>query len=65
MYEEGEIITTYIEIAEMLNNHFSKVFTSQNLNNVPAFNLSYTKKIEAPTTYFNSQYVFYKVPRAR
>ena len=33
-------------------NHFSSVFTSQNFNNDPDFNLSYRKKIEAPMTYF-------------
>ena len=49
---KGENITTDIEIAQMLNNHFSYVFISQNLNNVPDFNLSYRKKIEAPMTYF-------------
>ena len=47
--EEG---TTDVENSKMLNNHFSIVFTSENLNNVPEFNLSYTKKIEAPMTYF-------------
>ena len=52
MHEEGENITTDIEIAEILNNHFSSVFTSENLNNVPDFNLSYRKRIEAPMTYF-------------
>ena len=52
MHEEGEIITTDIEITEILNNPFSTVSTSDNLNNVPEFNLSYRKKIEAPKTYF-------------
>ena len=52
MHEEGENITTDIEIAEILNHHFSSVFTSENLNNVPNFHLFYIKRIEAPMTYF-------------
>ena len=52
MHEEGKNITTDIEIAEILNNRFSPIFTSENLKNVPNFNLSYRKRIEAPITYF-------------
>ena len=35
-----------------MNNHFGTVFTSENLNNVPEFNLPYRKKIEASMIYF-------------
>ena len=52
MHEEGEIIKTVIEIVEMLNNHFSTAFISENLNNVPDFKLSDMKKIKAPMTHF-------------
>ena len=52
MREEGKIKTTDIEIIEMLNNHFSTVFPSENLNNVSDFNLSYRKKIDTPITCF-------------
>ena len=45
-------LLVYIEIAEMLNNHFSIIFTSENLNNVPDFNLSYKKKIEVQISHF-------------
>ena len=48
MKEEGEIITTDIAIVEILNNHFSTIFTLENLNNIPDFNLSFRKKIETP-----------------
>ena len=44
MHEEGDI-TTVIEIAELLNNHFGTVFTSENLNHIPEFNI-YRKKME-------------------
>ena len=30
--------------SEILNNHFGIIFTSENRNNVPEFNLSYRKK---------------------
>ena len=40
LHEEGKI-TTDIEITEILNNHFSSIFISENLNNVPDFNLTY------------------------
>ena len=41
-----------MEITEILNNHFSSVFISENLNNIHDFNLSYRKEIEAQITYF-------------
>ena len=45
----------------MLNNHFSTAFTTENLNNVPDFNLSYRKKIETSMTYFRiHEQVIYK-----
>ena len=44
-----------MEIAEILNNHFSSVFTSENPNNVPDFNFSYRKKLEPPMTYFRKK----------
>ena len=34
-----EIIKTDIEIASTLNNHFGTVFTSENFNKAPEFNL--------------------------
>ena len=52
LYEGGDIITPDIEIAEILNNEFGTVFTSENLNNVPEFNLLYRKKIEFLMAYF-------------
>ena len=45
MLEEGNIISTDIEIADILNNHFGSVFTTENLNNIPDLNLSYRKKM--------------------
>ena len=48
LLEEGNIISTDIEIADILNNHFGSVFTTENLNNIPDFNLSHNKKIESP-----------------
>ena len=70
MNEEEEIITTDSEIEEILHNHFGTVFTSQNLNNVPEFSMSYRKNIEAPMTYFkiNEQIILkliIKVSRVR
>ena len=47
LLEEGNIILTDTEIADILNNHFGSVFTTENLNNIPDFNLSYMKKIES------------------
>ena len=43
-------ISTDFEIAEVLNNHFCTVFALENLNNIPEFNLSYKKNIEATMT---------------
>ena len=34
MHEEGDTITTDSEIADILNNHFRIVYTSENLNDV-------------------------------
>ena len=55
LHEEGDIITTDIEIEEILNKHFGTAFTSENLNNVPEFNLSYGKKIEASKNIFQNK----------
>ena len=38
LHEEGDIITTDIKIAEILNNNFI-VFTPENFSNIPEFNL--------------------------
>ena len=50
MQEEGENITTDIEITEILNN-FGMLFKSEDLNKVPEFNFSYIK-IKASMTRF-------------
>ena len=55
LHEEGNIITTDIEISEILNNHFGTVFTSENLNNVPEFNLSYRKKDRGSNDIFQNK----------
>ena len=55
MHEGGDIITPNIEIAEILNNEFGTVFTSENLNNVPEFNLSYRKKDRWPNDIFQNK----------
>ena len=52
LIEEDNIITMDIVIIEILNNYFGSIFTSENLNNIPEFNLSYRKKIKTPMTYF-------------
>ena len=39
LMEEGDIIATDIEIADILNNHFGSISTTENLNNVPEFDL--------------------------
>ena len=38
LLEKVHIATTDIEIAEILNNHFGNVFTSERLNNFHEFN---------------------------
>ena len=42
LLEKGDIITTDIEITEILNNQFLTIttFTSENLNKIPEFNLT-------------------------
>ena len=52
MHEKGAVITTDVNIAEILNNRFGTVFTSENISNVPEFSLFYWKNIEAPMSYF-------------
>ena len=53
LHEEGDIIITDTEIAEILNIIILVLFLPQRIfNNVPEFNMSYRKKLAAPMTYF-------------
>ena len=52
MHEEGDIITTDIRYCRNNKYLFWYCFLYENINNVPEFNLSYRKNIEAPVTYF-------------
>ena len=55
LYEGGKFIATYIQIAEMLNNHFDILFISEILNNVPDFTLSYRKKDRGSNDIFQNK----------
>ena len=41
---DGKTVTSDIEKAEVLNNHFSSVFTIENLGNVPRAGLGFFRK---------------------
>ena len=43
------------DVEMYLNNHFSTVFASENLNNVPDFKLSYRKKNRDPSDIFQDK----------